>query len=379
MLEPILKDIQGTLLSWLARGVAGCVSDKSWGCLLGERNSGKSALVNLCLASLGTQLVGTLNADSFAASSADADSAKALGFLLTVEHARMVFTNEIKADRERGSRINGALIKKFASGGDTIVARPLYHDPCMFKLSGRLLMCANDMPDVKPQDTCETLDYFESPSKFVDKDDERLGTHDMYLEKDDSVKDFVKSPEAQRAMIWALLEAYQDAPVLTPLMQELREEFVVEDNEKEHFLARFEFTRDYENDFLEIANISVAASIVELSASSRLYNRWLKNHGARMDRKTIGKKQKRVWTGIKEVPEEMLRNPQPVTTNNPVTFGAPTPSVDLSTTRESNLGLRGTTTGREVSPFLDQRCSEGNTKPLSKKLKVTCEKADVSW
>ena len=75
--------------------------------------------------------------------------------------------------------INGALMKRFASGGDTLVARPLYHDPCMFKLSGRMLMCANDMPDVNPPDTCETLDYFESPSKFVDKDDERLGTHDM--------------------------------------------------------------------------------------------------------------------------------------------------------------------------------------------------------
>eukprot|EP01043_Picozoa_sp_COSAG02_P042886 COSAG02_NODE_3684_length_6385_cov_4.179287_8_plen_120_part_00 len=65
------------------------------------------------------------------------------------------------------------------------------------------------------------------------------------------------------------------------------------------------FRRYYANDFLEIANISVAASIVELSASSRLYNRWLKLHGARMDRKTIDKKQRRVWTGIKAVPEEM--------------------------------------------------------------------------
>ena len=53
----------------------------------------------------------------------------------------------------------------------------------------------------------------------------------MYLEKDDSIKDFVKSPEAQRAMIWALLDAYEDAPVLTPLMLELREEFIVEDRE----------------------------------------------------------------------------------------------------------------------------------------------------
>ena len=74
-------------------------------------------------------------------------------------------------------------------------------------------------------------------------------------------------------------------------------------------MARFEFTRDYENDFLEIANISVAASIVELSASSRLYNRWLKLHGARMDRKTIDKKQRRVWTGIKAVPEDPQRIP----------------------------------------------------------------------
>lgn len=33
-------------------------------------------------------------------------------------------------------------------------------------------------------------------------------------------------------------------------------------HEKESFLARFEFTGDHENDFLEIANITFAANIV---------------------------------------------------------------------------------------------------------------------
>ena len=50
---------------------------------------------------MGTQLVGTLNADSFASCSIDPGSAKALGFLLPVEHARLVFTNEIDADRQQ--------------------------------------------------------------------------------------------------------------------------------------------------------------------------------------------------------------------------------------------------------------------------------------
>ena len=53
-------------------------------------------------------------------------------------------------------------------------------------------------------------------------------------------------------------------------MLELREEFIVEDREKERFLARFEFTRDYENDFLEIANISVAASIVGPGSAAKI-------------------------------------------------------------------------------------------------------------
>ena len=56
-----------------------------------------------------------------------------------------------------GLTLDGALLKKVASGGDQIRARLLYHNATRFRLQGRLLMCANDMPDCQPDDALETV------------------------------------------------------------------------------------------------------------------------------------------------------------------------------------------------------------------------------
>ena len=53
-------------------------------------------------------------------------------------------------------------------------------------------VCANDMPDVTPSDTCQTLDYFQSPTVFVDRDDTRVGTAN-FLPKDDSIKEYIQT------------------------------------------------------------------------------------------------------------------------------------------------------------------------------------------
>jgi hypothetical protein len=48
------------MMTWLSRGLAGHVRDKSFGVLLGERNSGKSALIGLLEEAYGSSLVSTI-------------------------------------------------------------------------------------------------------------------------------------------------------------------------------------------------------------------------------------------------------------------------------------------------------------------------------
>ena len=65
LLEPILGDIEGAFMNYLARGLAGCVDDKSWAAGLGERNSGKSVLCTLAELAFGRDIVCTVNSESF--------------------------------------------------------------------------------------------------------------------------------------------------------------------------------------------------------------------------------------------------------------------------------------------------------------------------
>jgi hypothetical protein len=304
VIQPIMGDLRESLMSWLSRGVAGCIVDKSWGCLLGERNSGKSVLINLLEAALGRQLVGTLNAESFMHKEhGDPDTAKAMGFLLQVEHARLVFTNEIEIDSSRKQQLNGAIIKRFSSGGDYIPARALYQNACSFKLSGRLLMCANDMCECSPSDTCQTLDYFQSPTVFVDADDTRAGTS-MYLPKDDSIKDYIQTEAARSAIIHALCDAYTDEPVRTAQMSTMRQEFVNGADDRERFNELFEITKSFD----DVIPVNTVASLVrgrQINATSRRYNRWLKAEGCDVQaRATIKNKRVRVVRGLKRKQED---------------------------------------------------------------------------
>jgi hypothetical protein len=69
-------------ITWFSRGVAGHVQDKAFGMWLRERNSGESALIGALENSLGTQIVSTLNAETFMLkTNADPDTAKSLVIL----------------------------------------------------------------------------------------------------------------------------------------------------------------------------------------------------------------------------------------------------------------------------------------------------------
>ena len=305
IIAPILGDLQDSMLRWFARGMAGHVQDKAYGMWLGERNSGKSALIGLNEKALGRELVMTLNAETFMIKQqGESDTAKSLGFLLQCEHARLVFTNECEVDGHK--KLNGALLKKFASGGDSVTARALYQNACTFKLAGRLCMAANDVPDIAPTDAVQTLDYFQCPRVFVPGNDKRLGTDpNMYMAADDTVKDFCSEPRTRAAFIHILLESY-GPKLCTTQMNTMRSDFLDGTDDREKFWEMFEVTKN-NTDYVQSSDIQVMVRSESLNVTSRRYNRWLRAEGCEVGaRETMQDgKRVRVVKGLKRKREEM--------------------------------------------------------------------------
>ena len=283
---PILGPLRDSMLSWLSRGLAGMVVDKSFGVWLGERDSGKSALIGLNENTFGSQLVATLNAETFMIKQfQDQDTSKQLGFMLQCEHARLIFTNECEIDPTKPQALSGALLKKFCSGGDSITARLLHRNPVTFRMSGRLMMAANDMPDIAPSDACEKLDYFQSPSVFVHEGDPRIGNPHVF-KKDEGIKDYCAQPEVMAAWVHTVLDMYSDSAVRTPQMDMMRDEFTNGADDKERFLELFQLTGS-KDDLLTVGEIKREVSQARLAVTSRRYNRWIKSTPSRLESRAI--------------------------------------------------------------------------------------------
>ena len=166
-------ELMNVWLNYIARGLAGHVEDKNWGVGIGERDCGKGVLSGGLESCFG-EYVRATNSENFLYKAGQQDSAKALSWLVPFEFKRLLLTNEITKDAENKYRINGNVLKKLSSGGDKIEARVNHKDEINFKIQSRVCMFCNDLPPIEPSDAKETSYMFKYPSKFVEKDDQRL-------------------------------------------------------------------------------------------------------------------------------------------------------------------------------------------------------------
>ena len=308
LLEPILGDIEGAFMNYLARGLAGCVDDKSWAAGLGERNSGKSVLCTLAELAFGRDIVCTVNSESFLCSkNSDGDAAKGLGFLMPAEWARLVVTNEIAI---KDAVLNGAALKKMASGGDTVSARLLHQNASSFRIQGRLLMCANDLPEVAPADAKSTAVMFSFPSCFVEKGDKRLGTHSLYRQGDDGIKALCRQECIQGAFIHLLMDSY-GSPIISDAMKVMQNEFRSGDD-RTRFLELIVIT-DNDDDVLSAAELAAMVRKHNLCVTALAYNRWLETAGAKRGREMHNGKRQTVVKRVKRhhdvMANELTRSP----------------------------------------------------------------------
>ena len=335
ILDPIFNnnnELRDTWLNYIVRGVAGHIEDKNWGVGIGERDCGKGVLVGL-LENCFTDYCRATNSENFLFKAGQADSAKALSWLVPFEFKRLLLTNEITRDSQGKYRINGNVLKKLSSGGDKIEARVNHKDEINFKIQARVCMFCNDLPPIEPADTKETSYMFKYPSKFLNQGDERLGKpvmrpkmimkgEDMeyvtddngekimenvcnFFPKDDDIKYWCKKPEVIDAFIHILFNHYGTRVEVPECMKEEMDDFKEEEKEEDKFLSLFRFVGDKNwdedsKDFVSISQITVLLKKSNINLSSQKYKNYLTPKGAFKTKRTNENTKKRepCWVNI---------------------------------------------------------------------------------
>jgi hypothetical protein len=193
-----IDKVQHELLEYflyrVSRIMGGYIEDKIWVLLQGLRNCGKGVISDL-LKNCFEGYIKTTNSGNFVFKNSTTDSAKCLSWIIDYQFCRLGITQEISIDDNQ--KIDGNMIKKFCSGGDYFEARKNNVDECEFRIQSSLMICCNDLPEIKPTDTMEFCNEFQMKSKFVDDDfdiSKKLDTF-KYYKKDNNFKSSVLNKE----------------------------------------------------------------------------------------------------------------------------------------------------------------------------------------
>jgi hypothetical protein len=239
-------------LHCLARASAGHVEDKRWFLMEGLRNSGKGVLTDLLKNCLGSYIQ-TTSSNNFIAKKSMGDSAKELSWILDYEFSRFAITQEMSIIDD-GTKLDGAMIKKFVSGGDYMSARKNFQDEREFRVQSTLMICCNDLPNIVNTDCLDYCLNFQMKSKFIDVNEKEEFSNYSYFKKDNTVKtDFIKRDDVCNEFINLLIEAYKWTDTFIP--ESIREED--QDDELDDIATltnAFEITNDG-NDYLSNSQI----------------------------------------------------------------------------------------------------------------------------
>tara|TARA_R110000803_G_scaffold307_4_gene1156 strand:+ start:1301 stop:3577 length:2277 start_codon:yes stop_codon:yes gene_type:complete len=153
--------------------MAGDITFKKWIHCQGERGCGKGVMCDFMRTAFGAY-VREINTSCFYKKTVngDKDEAKAKSFMLPLQHARLVYANEVDA----GIVMNGTSIKAFCSGGDHHQVRANYKDEVDIRLQSMLMIMSNDYFKISPVDAMEKLVSYDMKSVFLtgDENEERL-------------------------------------------------------------------------------------------------------------------------------------------------------------------------------------------------------------
>lgn len=188
----------------LSRALAGHYEDKKWYINRGSRNSGKGVIMKL-LENAFKIYVGSFNSGVLVKKTNETnDEAKNLSWIVKLKDKRLILSNEIDEDVV----LWGKMIKKIASGGDTMVGRTNFKDEIEFVPQFTMLLNLNNIKGVNPVDALENCEQFYSKSKFVSKEELIEGQNFLKL-KDDNIKTIIQRNNIIDAFTIYVLDHYE--------------------------------------------------------------------------------------------------------------------------------------------------------------------------
>jgi hypothetical protein len=268
------------LLYKFSRVISGHIEDKNWFKFEGLRDSGKGVFSDLLKNCFGKYIQYT-NASNFVNKRGDED-AKSLSWILDFQFSRLAITQEIEL--EKGKFIDGNKIKKFCSGGDYFSARKNFKDEVEFKIQSSLLVCCNDIPDIKPSDALQKCISFNMPSKFVkDIESDNEYNNFSYYKADGTIKEYIKTDEVINEFIIIMIEFYNrnDTKYPQSILDKLND---LEEDEDEKKLIQL-FNIDTSNEFITNKELKEIIEENEINITLKKAKTLLIGKGARVHRR----------------------------------------------------------------------------------------------
>jgi len=271
-IDPLGEEMADFLILNLARGLAGDQMKRiMFG--LGGTNGGKSLLTKVLELACGDYF-GTFNAGNFAHKRESGDEAQALRWALLLRFKRLIFSNEIKST----TNLDGNLMKKPSSGGDSIVARCHGGNEEEFECHFLAMIFANDLPKIVPYDNAmaDRTTVFSFSKTYVENP-----SNEFELKIDPNLKHEITTVEFQRAIIGLLIQAYMNKSKFAYIPDESirsKEEWISSDKSLiDTFQHDFEITND-EKDFVQsrdiemwIRNNNLGITMMKFSSEMKKY------------------------------------------------------------------------------------------------------------
>lgn len=253
-----------TYLRLVSRAVAGHL-DKLWVLLLGDRNSGKGIIQELFL--LLDSYVSMVNPPI---ETDETDISKIVGTYLNAgcDKSRLAFANEALTTRKGRSKLNGDLIKKLASGGDTMPARVLHSNAINFVNNSLHCYCFNQIPDITVSDALSNCWVFNMPYVF----DDSKQSSKAYKKPDPDLKHWIKSTKGVRdALVSILADNY--GPAIERPLENAPQGYVLKVSAFDLFNDLYELAEDG-----KVSKKEVQEDLADFGMSHVMLGKWLSKH-----------------------------------------------------------------------------------------------------
>nr|NIQ16851.1 hypothetical protein [Candidatus Dadabacteria bacterium] len=298
------KDLGDYYILQIARGLFGDVMKRIL-FSLGDTGCGKSVLTNAIRCSIGGYYA-DFNAENLLYSKNSSDEAAKLRWALLLAYKRIIISNEMKT----GSTLNGNMIKKVSSGGDSLTGRVHGGLEKNFKPHFLTICMANDLCPIKPYDSAveARVKIISYKKQFVNE----VLDNETELLRDENVDEEILCSDFQNCFLMMLVQAYENykenGEMEEPTEVSQGKEDWIENSAGVIQTLQETFTiSDDVNDFVSndtlkewIKQNELRVSINKLAMEIKKYCKKEKKENVATGVKRVNGKTCRGWIGIKE-------------------------------------------------------------------------------